>query len=350
MASQYSYEISEIHPSDKKGQKQFDNLLQKAGIRRDNNLDYIAGLYDDDFNLLATGACYANTLRCFAVDGEHQGEGLIPQIVAHLIDQQMARGNTHLFLYTKCENSLIFAALGFYEIARADNEACLMENRKDGFSRFLEDIRPKKKCSGTAALVMNCNPFTLGHRYLIERAASENERVYLFVVSEDASLFPFTERFTLVKEGCSDLPNVILRATGSYMISSAVFPSYFLKDESAAIKMQARLDLTIFAQIAAAAGITRRYAGDEPTSVVTGIYNEIMREQLPTAGVEFIVLPRKEHDGAPISASSVRKLLHDDRIEETKALVPDTTYRYFFSPAGQNVLSKIRAAKNIIHY
>jgi hypothetical protein len=94
----------------------------------------------------------------------------------------------------------------------------------------------------------------------------------------------------------------------------------------------------------------RRYVGDEPFSVVTGIYNEIMRAKLPLAGIECIVVPRKEHDGAPISASSVRKLLHDGRVEDTKALVPETTYRYFLTPNGRDVIGKIQNAKDVVHY
>ena len=347
------YQISEIRPSDKRSQKQLDSLLKKEGIQRDNNLDYIVGLYDGDYNLLAAGACFANTLRCLVVDGERRGEGFMPSIVTHLITRQMDRGNTHLFLYTKCENADIFAALGFYEIARVENEVLLMENQRRGFSRFLENIRSQKthqKQSKIAALVMNCNPFTLGHRHLVARAACENDCVHLFVVSEDVSFFPFADRYSLVKEGCADFSNVVLHQTGSYMISSAVFPSYFLKDELAAIEAQAKLDLAIFTQIAAAAGATRRYVGDEPFSVVTGKYNEIMRDKLPSAGIECIVLPRKEHDGAPISASSVRRLLHDGRIEDTKALVPETTYRYFFSESGLDVIAKIQKANGVVHY
>jgi [citrate (pro-3S)-lyase] ligase len=345
-----NYHISEVRPSDKRGQKQVDDLLKKEGIRRDNNLDYIAGLYDGDYNLLAAGACFANTLRCLAVDGEYRGEGLMLPVVGHLIDRQASVGNTHLFIYTKCENEAVFASLGFYEIARAENEALLMENRKNGFAGFLEDIRRSKKQGRNAALVMNCNPFTLGHRCLVERAASENDHVYLFIVSEDVSHFPFEDRYSLVKEGCADLPNVILRKTESYMSSNAVFPSYFFKDDPAAIEAQAKLDLTIFTQIAAAAGVTRRYVGDEPFSVVTGIYNEIMLARLPLAGIECVVLPRKEHNGAPISASSVRKLLRDGRVEDTKDLTPETTYRYFFSPRGREIVEKIRNAKNVVHY
>ena len=342
--------VSEIRPSDKKGQQMFDSLLQRAGLKRDNNLDYIAGLYDGDFNLLAAGACFANTLRCLAVDDRHLGEGLMAPVVTHLLNYQHSKGNTHLFLYTKCENDYIFSALGFHEIIRVGNELLLMENRKNGFDKFLENLRTRRKPGKTAALVMNCNPFTLGHRYLVEKVAGENDVVHLFVVSEDLSFFPFTDRYSLIQQGCADLPNVMLHATGSYMISSAVFPSYFLKDEASAIEVQARLDIAIFTHIAEAIGATIRYVGDEPFSVVTGIYNKIMSESLPLAGITCVVISRKEQENTPISASGVRELLQEGRIEDTKALVPETTYRYFFSENGQSVISKLQREENVTHY
>ena len=345
-----TYSISEIRPSDKKGVEQFEKLLQGAGIRRDKNLDYIAGLYDSGCSLLAAGACFGNTLRCLAVDNRYQGEGLLAPVVTHLVNYQLSRGNTHLFLYTKCDNTDIFSALGFYEIAGVENEAVLMENRRNGFDHFLEDLQKQRQHGKTAALVMNCNPFTLGHRCLAERAASENDFVHLFVVSEDVSVFPFADRYNLIKEGCADLSNVILHTTGSYMISNAVFPSYFLKDEASAIEIQARLDLAIFARIAKAAGAKRRYVGDEPFSVVTGIYNRIMKDSLPLAGIECVVVSRKEENGKAISASAVRKILQSGRVEDTKALVPETTYRYFFTENGRRVISTIQKETNVVHY
>ncbi|MCL2381949.1 MAG: [citrate (pro-3S)-lyase] ligase [Treponema sp.] len=345
-----NHAISEIRPSDKKGQQEFDRLLEGAGVKRDNNLDYIAGLYDSEYKLLAAGACFANTLRCLAVDSARQGEGLMAPVVTHLLNYQLACGNTHSFLYTKCENDYIFSALGFHEITRVGGDILLMENRKHGFSRFLENLAAQKQPGRTAAIVMNCNPFTLGHRYLVEQAAGENDVVHLFVVSEDISFFPFADRYSLIQQGCADLPNVILHATESYMISTAVFPSYFLKDEAAAIEAQAKLDLAIFTRIAAVVGATVRYVGEEPFSVVTGIYNKIMRESLPLAGIECVVFSRKEHSGAPISASAVRKLLQEGRLEEAKALVPETTYRYFSSESGRKVLGELQRAGDVVHY
>jgi len=342
--------INEIRQTDTKAQRQFDALLEKAALKRDSNLDYIAGLYDNSRKLLACGACFANTLRCLAVDSDYQGEGLMAPIVTHLLNYLHSKGNSHSFLYTKCENDTIFSSLGFYEVIRLENELLLMENRKNGYKLFLANLAKQKTQGKTAAIVMNCNPFTLGHRHLVEQASGENDVVHLFVVSEDLSFFPFAGRYNLVQEGCAGFTNVVFHTTGSYMISSAVFPAYFIQDETQAIELQAKLDLAIFTQIAGALGATARYVGEEPLSVVTGIYNKTMRENLPLSGIECIVIPRKEESGSAISASRVRLLLQQGRIEETKSLVPETTFRYFFSESGQRVIKRLLSEENVTHY
>ena len=112
------YAISQIYPSDRRANTQINKLLLAEGIRRDANLDYTCGMYDDEMNIIATGSCFGNTLRCMAVSSAHQGEGLMNQIVTHLISVQFERGNTHLFLYTKCNSAKFFGDLGFYEIAQ----------------------------------------------------------------------------------------------------------------------------------------------------------------------------------------------------------------------------------------
>ena len=106
------YYISQIYPSDKRANDEVDALLISEGIRRDANLDYTCGMYDDEMHIIATGSCFGNTLRCLAVSHEHQGEGLMNSIVSHLIEFQFSRGNTHLFLYTKCNSAKFFVDLG----------------------------------------------------------------------------------------------------------------------------------------------------------------------------------------------------------------------------------------------
>ena len=358
------YAISQIYPSDRRANTQINELLLAEGIRRDANLDYTCGMYDEEMNIIATGSCFGNTLRCMAVSNAHQGEGLMNQIVTHLISIQFERGNTHLFLYTKCNSAKFFGDLGFYEIARIDGQIVFMENRKTGFTSYLEKLKKETEqsevfrqfsCNDSAktkiaALVMNANPFTLGHQYLVEKAASENDILHLFIVSEDQSLVPFSVRKKLVLEGTAHLKNIIYHESGPYIISNATFPSYFQKDADAVMESHANLDLTIFVRIAQTLGINYRYVGEEPNSQVTGIYNEIMAKKLPENQIACKIIPRKEANGSVISASTVRTALKSGKMELLKTLVPETTLRYFQSEEAAPVIEKIKAAQNVVHH
>lgn len=335
---------------DKATLAQVDALLQQEGITRDGNLDYIAAMLDEEGNVIATGSCFGQTLRCFAVSTEHQGEGLLNQIISHLMEYQLSRGNSHLFLYTKVKTAKFFESLGFYEIARVEGTLVFMENRRSGFSGYLKNLEKTARPGLSAAVVMNANPFTLGHQYLVETAAAQCDTLHLFVLSEDASLVPFSVRKELVRRGTEHLKNVVLHDSGPYMISNATFPSYFLKDAAAVIQGHAKLDLAVFARIAQALGVTVRYVGEEPNSQVTGIYNSIMEQSLPKYGIACRVIPRKASEGKAISASTVRKALQAGDWETLKTLVPRTTLDYFTSPQAEPVLEVIRKADNVVHY
>ncbi len=352
-----SYSISKIYPSDRYANDQIEKLLQGEGIRRDPNLDYTCGMYDEDMNIIATGSLFGNTLRCMAVSHSHQGEGLMNEIVTHLIEVQFERGNTHLFLYTKCDTAKFFKDLGFYEIARVDGQLVFMENRRTGFTDYLKELKngyQDKNASNVAgniaALVMNANPFTNGHLYLVEKAAAENDVLHLFMVSEDASLISYSVRKKLIMEATAHLPNICYHDSGPYIISNATFPSYFQKDESSVITGHAELDLTIFKLISEALNITKRYVGEEPTSQVTGIYNEIMARELPKSDIECIIVPRLEYNNTPISASTVRQAIHDGKVDSIKSIVPETTYNFFTSPEADEIIKNIQKHENVIHY
>lgn len=389
--SDTTYAISSVGPGDRYMQAEVDALLEREGIHRDQHLDYTAAMLDEDYHVIATGSLFGNTLRCMAVSSDHQGESLMNAIVSHLIEVQYSRGNYHLFLYTKCDSARFFGNLGFYEITRVPEENIVfMENKRTGFRDYLAALQQETQqaettargeanagdpgpshpaegvrtpggfcAAGPAALdqgervgaiVMNANPFTLGHRYLVEQARAACGVLHLFMVSEDVSLVPFSVRKKLILEGTKDIPGIIYHEAGSYIISSATFPAYFQKGDNAVIRSQAGIDARIFTRIAAALGITDRFVGDEPTSVVTGIYNEILSTALPEAGVACHIIPRKEADGKAISASTVRSCIHDGRLEDIRGLVPETTYRYFTSPEAAAVIGRIRAAEEVVHY
>ena len=344
------YALTQVSLSDKRMLAQVDALLVENGITRDANLDYICAMVDEENRVIATGSCFGATLRCFAVSQQHQGEGLLNEVVSHLMEYQMARGYTHLFLYTKIKSAKFFQSLGFYEIARVDGTLVFMENRRNGFPSYLSRLEKTARPGVSGAIVMNANPFTLGHQYLVETAAGRCDTLHLFLLSEDASLVPFGVRKQLVQAGTAHLKNVVLHDSGPYIISNATFPSYFLKDDSAVIQGHAKLDLTIFVRIARALGVTVRFVGEEPTSQVTGLYNEIMAAQLPENGIDCVILPRKEALGKAISASTVRAALQAGDWQTLSQLVPQTTLDYFRSSEAEPVLRRIRSAEDVVHY
>ena len=337
-------------PLDKRRQAQLYALLEQEGVRRDVNLDYTCGIFDSGLRLIATGSCFANTIRCLAVDSAHRGEGLLNQIMGHLLEVQAQRGNTHVFLCTKPQAARFFGGLGFWEIARVEDTLVFMENRRDGFSGYRAALAAARRPGPAAAAVMHANPFTLGHLHLVERAAADYETVYLFVLSEEAGPIPFAVRQRLVREGTAHLPQVICRSSGPYLISAATFPSYFLPDGDAAAHAHGALDVEIFRSVAACLDIRARYAGEEPTSRVTGIYNEIMARRLPELGIQCRIIPRMERDGRPVSASTVRQAIHDGELEQAMALLPPSGQRYFASPEAAPVIAAIQAQQNVIHH
>ena len=192
---------------------------------------------------------------------------------------------------------------------------------------YKKTLRQKKVQIG--ALVMNCNPFTLGHLHLVEYAAARVTKLYIFVVEEDKSEFPFADRIELVKLGVKDFSNVEVLPSGKFIISQTTFSGYFSKASLQDVQVDSSQDVEIFAtEIAPTLGITIRFAGEEPKDNVTRQYNETMKELLPRHGVEFCEIPRKNFGDEPISASSVREALKAGDFDKIKNLVPETTFIY----------------------
>ena len=324
--------------------------------------DVVLGLFEDSpggDRLAATGSLIGHTLQGIAVREELEGQGLTSKLLSLLLRRAADSEIWHLFLFTKPQETPRFSELGFRLIA-ATGSAALLEWGRPGIEEFLQSLSrtaessPHPAVGGlgasppvmgpgpTALVVVNCNPFTLGHRYLIERAAANSHRLCVLVVQEDRSEFPFETRFRLVKEGVSDLANVTVLSGGEYCVSAATFPSYFTRREELA-SAHAVLDLTIFAaRVAPALSVKKRFVGTEPFSPVTNVYNETMKDLLPRYGIEVEELERLEIEGEPVSASRVRYLLREGRMEEAKALVPVCTRRWLASSEAAQVLERLR--------
>ena len=316
-----------LHGSRKSAWQAF---LHRAGLEADEQVESTVLLWDEG-ELIATGSRMGNLLKCIAVDAFRQGEGLTATLLTQLRQDAFSAGYSHLFLYTKPKNEFMFSSLFFYPIAKTDT-VLLMENKRGGITEFLATLPDGDGAGTIGAAVMNCNPFTKGHRYLIETAAAECDRVYVFVLSEDKSEFPANDRMEMVKLGTADLPNVTVLPTGPYLISSATFPTYFLKDRESAEQVHCLLDIEVFCRYYAPKfGITKRYVGTEPLSQMTNQYNDALKTHLPGKGIALREIPRLTADAVPVSASAVRTCIRSGDLEMLNKLLPQTTLEYLKS-------------------
>lgn len=306
---------------------QLKAFLTEYNLHYDEQIEATVNLKDSDGNIAASCSLHDNVLKCIAVSKDYQGYGLSTRVVTQVCNLAVERGKTHLFLFTKPENKQMFLDMGFYPILET-KDVLLTENRKNGIKKYVAQLE-QREGNTIGATVVNCNPFTKGHRYLIETASQQCDVLHLFVLSEDKSEFSADVRYELVKLGVADMPNVLLHKTSDYLISSAVFPTYFIKEKSKADDANCELDIRIFCEyFARGLKITKRFVGTEPNCGVTNAYNAKMKELLPQYGVEFIEIERKQLDGMPISASAVRRLLHEGKMAEVQNLVPPTTFTY----------------------
>ena len=305
----------------------WQKLIQSSGLSIGEPVDKIALVWDND-ELIATASRYENLFKYIVVDPSRQGEDLTATVISALRSDAFADGYKHLFLYTKPENERIFSSLFFYPIA-STSTVLLMESQQNGIGDFIASLTEEKRSGKIGALVMNCNPFTLGHRALIEAAASECDHVYVFVLSEDKSQFSAKDRLEMVKLGVADIKNVTVLKTGPYLISSATFPTYFIKDRESTAEIQCLLDIEIFTRyFAPALSINVRYVGTEPYSEVTKKYNQALSEHLPKKSVDLVEIDRICANGTAISASLVREYIADKNVEALRDLVPQTTLKY----------------------
>ena len=301
--------------------KDWQALMQAAKLSDQERVDYTIGIYDGT-RLAATGSLDGKILKCLVVCAAYQSENLLTQVVMALLERLDQEGLTNRFVYTKPKNLPYFKALGFRLLAQT--EALLfMEQGFPSFQDYLSYLAQHKvDSSQNGAIVMNANPFTLGHRYLVEQALSACDHLYIFVVSEDRSYFSAQDRFKMVQAGVADLANVTVLPSRDYMVSQATFPSYFLKERAdlAVAQVQAELD------------------AQEPLSPVTQVYNQALAQAFGQ-DLDLKIIPRLEKDGQVISATRVRAAIQAGKLADWVNLVPQSTYHYIQSQdlLGQDV-------------
>ena len=337
--------ILELHPTIPRQRRQIEMFLQTNGLRYDD-VDYYAAIVDESSDeMIAGGGLKGSVIKCVAVADGHKGEAVANIIVSHLIAKANAEGCQCVKLYTKPNNRQLFESLSFRLIAESPN-AILMETGVGGIEKYCEVLRVKSEelrvkseelkndesvvsnaRKPIGAIVMNANPFTLGHRFLVEQSSELVERLYVVVVREDCSMFSYNERKAMVSQGVRDIGNVVVVDGSDYAVSAATFPTYFLKQLSDATDTQIILDLDLYRhRIAPALGATIRFFGSEPTDPLTRRYNELMHQQLGEEHVHEI--QRKQQEGSAISASRVRKAMMEGCLWDAIQLVPPTTIPY----------------------
>ncbi|MDR1460054.1 MAG: adenylyltransferase/cytidyltransferase family protein [Campylobacteraceae bacterium] len=197
-------------------------------------------------------------------------------------------------------------------------------------------LNHKSKTKGKiGSIVMNCNPFTLGHEYLVEASCKKVDHLYIFVVEEDKSFFSFKDRFELVQKGTKKFENITVIPSGRFIISSLTFEAYSNKEKLQEETIDVSNDVNIFVrEIAPVLDITVRFAGEEPFDNVTRQYNNTMKMILPKYDIDFEIIERVEFNNEPISASKVRNLLKEKNFDEIAKIVPKTTLEYLVKNFG----------------
>lgn len=336
------YRIRDVYPSMEKDMDDIRQLLSDNDLTLDSFVEKTVGIYDEN-NLVATGSVSGNTLRSICVSPSYRGTSVINKLMTYLIDYQYQRGKHHIFVYTKPDSAGSFRYFGFYPLVKTDKVA-LLDSQMNGVETFLSHVKADMEDGAVVgSIVMNANPFTKGHKYLIDQALRDCDHLYVFVVWEQKSLFPNEVRYRLIDEGLRDYGNVHLVKGEDYIISGATFPTYFLKDGDKVIEEHVALDLTIYGDIIAPyLNISKRYVGQETICQTTAQYNTAMKRILTEKGLEVIEIPRLEADGKQISASHVREYIKNDQWKKIQAIVPRATYDYIRSHEGEVVINRIK--------
>lgn len=357
--------ISEAPLSLNSVRRRVEAFLAANGLRLAPLDRYVVVTRDEDGDeILAGGGLDGNVIKCVAVSESARSEGLMNILVSRLIAIAREEGRESVKAFTKPENEGIFKSLGFGLLASAP-KAILMENGSGGLSEYRKYLESLARPGRNGAIVMNANPFTKGHRYLVEQAASLVDNLYVIVVKEDRSRFPYVERKAMIEAGCAGLDNVIVCEGSDYAISAATFPTYFLKKLDDATDTQIALDLDLFVNhIAQPLGVTVRFAGSEPEDALTRRYNELMAEILPGTSVavvrqdhqpdpelvegsavrqarrpiDFVEIPRLEQNGKPLSATSLRRALDKGNLKEAMEYIPESSIPYLVADLAERAL------------
>lgn len=334
------YEIREVPVGYAPTRRAVEAFLGKHGLLLDRT-DYYAAVFPTGSDeIVAAGGLFKDTIRCIAVEPDVSDEHLVSSLVSHLMTIVQRRGYSTVKVFTKIENTPVFESLAFNTIA-ATNRVVFMENSLTPLRNYVEGLKSIARQGKSGVIVMNCNPFTLGHRYLIEMAARQVDNLFVIPVVGSGTAFSYDERHAMIATGTSDIDNVVVCDGSDYSISHSTFPTYFLKRLDEAVGQQIEIDLQIYCRyIAPALNATVRFVGTEPFDPLTRQYNNMMLAELPKHGIEVRCLERMEKDGQPVSASRTRDLIAANRMHAALTQVPQTTQPYIMAKFAVDALRR----------
>lgn len=298
----------------------------------------------EEGRIIATGSVEGNTFKYFFVDESHQGHGMIRIIYDTLLTYVLEQGYVSYFGFTTPDNIPVFEALGLNLVYKT-KDACLLEGGFGSYDKWIARIRKKlpAKTGRRGATVMNCNPMTKGHLYLVKEARKEVDELLVFVLQEDSSLFPFEDRYRIVKDELREYDNVHVIMGGPYIISKATFPTYFIKKKDNMLDIYTSIDGGLFIdKIAKDLEIDVRFFGSEPKDLVTEQYTRMLQKMVSDSPIEMRIFPRFEVEDEPVSASAVRDLLVMDKKKDAYKLVVDHTIKFLESDEGEEIIWKMK--------
>ncbi len=316
------------------------NLLSENNLRIDHLSTYTLGVFDHA-KLIGTGTIYKNVIKLVAIDKDYREENILSKIITKLIKELIKRKVYKYFVFTTPDNIHAFKPFGFSLISQTKNVAYLENDFYPITDRLTEiaETLPHKQ-NTRAAIVMNCNPITNGHLYLIEKTSKQNDDVIIFLVEENKSMFTFEIRKKLVEDATKHLQNVYVIGSTEYTISSITFPSYFVKDLTDGAELQMELDVQVFKDyFMPIFKIDKRYVGTEPMDFFTKSYNDTLEKTLNN---NLVVVDRLFFKKQVVSATLVRKYFKERKFNLIKPMVPESTFTFLKSEEAQDILLWIR--------
>lgn len=305
------FEIRQLSTHDRRTRQKVEDFLALNELRLDDVDAYFGVFRLDEEDILAGGGLKNDIIKCVAVREDLRDEHLFNMLVSHLMSVARENGHFSCKVYTKPKNLAIFQSLGFKLIAQSP-QALFMENSLSELNRYkahLAQEADRYPGASRGLIIMNANPFTKGHRYLIQTAAQQVDQLFVVVVKENKSMFDYKYRLPMVEAGCRDFANVHVLQGSDYQISEATFPTYFLKQVTDSTDEHILLDLDVcLRHIIPSLGITHRFVGSEPTDKLTARYNQLMHQVLEAQGVKVVEVERLTLKDVVINASRVRQV------------------------------------------